>query len=190
MKKTLLGLCCFAIMTGFSDAVAQVSNPDEQVAQALVAAPADFMEGAGVKGYASDGSIVELRTGTNELVCMSDNPDKDGFQASCFHKSLEPYFARGRELDVEDTPREERYQIRWDEITAGTLERPIQSATQYIFDGTWDAAAKTAEGKTRVVIYVPGATAESTGLTANPGRGPWIMYPGSPGAHIMISSSE
>jgi hypothetical protein len=38
------------------------------------------------------------------------------------------------------------------------------------------------------VIYLPFATAESTGLSlkASPGA-PWLMYPGTAGAHIMIN---
>jgi hypothetical protein len=37
------------------------------------------------------------------------------------------------------------------------------------------------------VVYVPYATPESTGLSTTPGTAPWLMYPGTPGAHIMIS---
>ena len=37
------------------------------------------------------------------------------------------------------------------------------------------------------VIYVPGATPESTGLPATPAQGgPWIMSAGTPRAHIMF----
>jgi hypothetical protein len=38
------------------------------------------------------------------------------------------------------------------------------------------------------VIYVPGATTESLGLSSKPKRGePWLMDAGTPGAHIMIT---
>ncbi len=42
---------------------------------------------------------------------------------------------------------------------------------------------------TRWVLYTPWATLESTGLPARPtGPGaPWLMFPGTPGAHIMIT---
>ena len=37
------------------------------------------------------------------------------------------------------------------------------------------------------VVYIPFATAESTGLSATPAPGtPWIMFPGTPKAHIMF----
>ncbi|MFW5904669.1 MAG: hypothetical protein ACOCUZ_00490, partial [bacterium] len=43
------------------------------------------------------------------------------------------------------------------------------------------------EASLRWVIYTPNATAASTGLRTEPTRGePWLMSPGTPGAHIMI----
>jgi hypothetical protein len=40
----------------------------------------------------------------------------------------------------------------------------------------------------RWVFYWPFATAESTGLSTKNQMGtPWLMYPGTAGAHIMIS---
>lgn len=157
------------------------------MAQAVVAAPEDLRAGAKILGYATDGRVVELRPGTNDFTCLADNPADERFGSSCFHNSLEPYFARGRELDAEGAPRERRYQTRWEEITAGTLPGPVHSATQYLFSGTWDSTTQTAEGQVRWVIYVPGATTESTGLTTTPIEGgPWLMFEGTPGAHIMI----
>ena len=184
---SLLGLIAVATMTGCGDAAAQVVNPEEQVAMALVAAPDDKKDGAKVLGYASDGTVQTIREGSNDFTCLSDKPGDENFTPSCFHNSLEPYFARGRELDAAGTPREQRYQIRWDEMSDGTLPMPVHSATQYLYRGTWDAATQTAEGLTRWVIYVPNATPETTGLTDQPIEGgPWIMFSGTPGAHIMI----
>jgi hypothetical protein len=37
------------------------------------------------------------------------------------------------------------------------------------------------------VIYISGATTASTGLSSRPIEGaPWIMFPGTPKAHIML----
>ena len=36
-------------------------------------------------------------------------------------------------------------------------------------------------------VYLPGATSESTGLTTTPSHyRPWLMFAGTPVAHIMI----
>lgn len=186
-RRWLLALATLAISAAWSCASPQVVNRDEQIAQALLAAPADKAGEARILGYAADGSVAELRPGTNDLVCLSSNPALDSFSSSCYHASLEPYFARGRELDAEGVSREDRYRIRFEEMQAGTLPMPVMSATQYIFDGSWDSGTRAADGQVRWVIYVPGATPESTGLSLQPQEGgPWLMMDGTPGAHIMI----
>ncbi len=180
-------LTCLVCAAGCVTAEAQVVNPEEQIAQALVAAPSDKADGARVLGFAEDGSLVEIRAGSNDLICQADNPADERFSASCYHESLSPYFTRGRELDAEGAPREDRYRIRFEEMESGALAKPVMSATQYIFDGTWDAETRTASGAIRWTIYVPGATPASTGLSEQPvDGGPWLMFAGTPGAHIMI----
>lgn len=182
-----LALAVLAVSGAWSRAPSQVANADEQIAQALVAAPADKVAGARILGYATDGSVIELRPGSNDFICLAPNPARERFSSACYHASLEPYFARGRELDGEGVSHEDRYRIRYEEMQAGALPMPVMSATQYIFDGTWDSESRTAEGRVRWVIYIPGATPESTGLSLQPREGgPWLMFPGTPGAHIMI----
>ena len=66
---------------------------------------------------------------------------------------------------------------------------PKQPAAMYqLFGGTVDAAAgTTTASRSLFVIYIPGATPASTGLTDKPIQGaPWIMFPGTPKAHIML----
>ncbi len=185
--RWLIALTALAMSGAWSCASPQVANPDEQIAQALLAAPSDKAAAARILGYATDGSVVELRPGTNDLVCLASNPARESFSSSCYHASLEPYFARGRELDAEGASREDRYGIRFEEMRAGTLPMPVVSATQYIFDGTWDPDTYAADGQVRWVIYVPDATPETTGLSLQPQEGgPWLMMEGTPGAHIMI----
>ena len=187
LERVSLSFAVLAVSASWSCASSQVANPDEQIAQALAAAPEDKVDAARVLGYATDGNVVELRPGSNDFICLASNPASERFSSSCYHASLEPYFARGRELSAEGTSQEDRYRIRFEEMEAGTLAKPVMSATQYVLDGTWDSDKQTATGMVRWVIYVPGATPESTGLSAMPQEGgPWIMDPGTPGAHIMI----
>lgn len=187
IHRGLLALAALAVSAVWSCASPQVANPGEQVAQALAAAPDDLAEGARILGYATDGTVVQLREGSNDFICLASNPANERFSSSCYHASLEPYFARGRELDAEGASREDRYRIRYEEMEAGALPMPVMSATQYIFDGMWDSETRTAVGLLRWVIYVPGATEESIGLSAAPVQGgPYLMSAGTPGAHIMI----
>ncbi len=188
IERVSVCVAVLAVSASWSCASSQVANSEEQIAQALAAAPEDKAEGARILGYATDGSVVELRAGSNDFVCLASNPANERFSSSCYHASLEPYFARGRELDAEGADRNDRYRIRYEEMEAGTLPTPVMSAAQYILDGTWDSETRTATATVRWVIYVPNATAESTGLSERPQEGgPWIMFPGTPGAHIMIT---
>ena len=162
------------------------------MAAAILAAPADQQAEAAVLGYDSSGKLVTLRTGENELVCLADDPADDPFSVACYHESLEPYMARGRELTAQGTTEgTDRNEIRWREAEAGTLSMPKAPATLYVLTGSgYDSESGTVtDPYLRYVIYTPWATIESTGLPARPmGPGsPWLMYPGTAGAHIMIS---
>lgn len=186
-ERVSLALILLAVSANWSCASPQVANPEEQIAQALAAAPEDKADGARILGFATDGSVVEIRAGSNDFICLASNPANERFSSSCYHASLEPYFARGRELTAEGVSTEDRYRIRYEEMETGELDMPVMSATQYVLDGVWDSETATATGMMRWVIYVPGGTPESTGLSVVPQEGgPWIMDPGTPGAHIMI----
>lgn len=169
-----------------------VPSVDVQIAQAVLSAPMDRREGARVLGYTAAGDVVELREGSNDLVCLADNPAQEGFNSACYHVSMEPYMARGRELTAQGIiDGGERNRIRWEEADAGTLPMPEEPATLYILSGeSYDeATGEVEEAYLRFVVYTPWATPESTGLPARPmGPGaPWLMFPGTAGAHIMIS---
>ena len=67
------------------------------IAAAVLPLPDSMRAGARVLIFRGP-DLVEVRPGTNEMVCLGDDPAHNGFQASCYHKSLEPFMAKGREL--------------------------------------------------------------------------------------------
>ena len=171
---------------------AQIPPPDVQIAAAVQAAPEALRNGAAVLGFEATGSLVILRPGENHLVCLADDPSNEGFSVACYHKSLEPYMARGGELRAQGiSDGQERNGIRWEEATKGTLKMPEEPATLFVLTGSgFDTETEEVSGAyLRYVVYTPWATVESTGLPDRPqGPGsPWLMFPGTPGAHIMIS---
>lgn len=163
---------------------------DLQVRLAVQAAPAEMRDGATVHGWNDDGSVSVIRQGDNELICLAPNPARDGFEVSCHHEGLEPFFERGRQLSMEGVTGNDRTEARWNEVEAGTLPLPYGS-TNYILtgDGFDPATAEIEAPYLRWVIYTPDATATSTGLPEAPGApgAPWLMFSGTPGSHIMIS---
>ncbi len=187
--KRIAGLFVLLVWPGV--VLAQAVPDEVQIAQALLAAPADRSAGAEVLGY-RDGKVVTLRPGSNDLVCITDNPASEGVSVACYHKDLEPFMARGRELTAQGITEDKvRDETRWEEIKSGTLPMPKEARTLYVTTGkSFDAATARLDGAyTRWVLYVPFATGETTGLPTKPaGPGaPWLMDPGTAGAHIMIS---
>jgi hypothetical protein len=169
---------------------ADVPSPEVQIAAALLPAPAELRDGAAVIGYNAQGEVVTLRAGKNELVCLASNPANTRFSVACYHKDLEPYMARGRELAAQKITGDKSHEVRWKEIAEGKLSMPREPRTLYVMTGTgFDAASgKITNGYLRWVIYVPYATPESTGLSTKAAdNAPWLMYPGKAGAHIMIN---
>ena len=169
-----------------------IDSDEALVATALMAAPAASRDGAKVIGYNTAGEFVTFREGSNEFIVLVDNSTQKGFNAAAYHKDLEPFMARGRALRAEGKKRDEVFAIREAEAKAGTLKIPT-GATLSIYFGpntNYDPETGTVEGaKLRYVVYMPFATAESTGLPVSPiaSNHPWIMDPGTHRAHIMIS---
>ena len=133
-----------------------------------------------------------LREGTNELVCLTDDPEAEGFNVACYHSDLDPFMARGRELRAQGVGAAENLQTREAEVAAGTLAWPETARTLYVMagpEGAFNPETGEAPGAAlRYVVYVPYATGASTGLSETPGAPgvPWLMAPGSYRAHIMI----
>jgi hypothetical protein len=125
------------------------------------------------------------------MVCLADNPKLEGFNVACYHKDLDAFMARGREMTAAGITEDKiRDTTRWKEIEDGKLKMPKEPRLLYVLTGkSYDAATgKIDDEYLRWVIYVPFATAASTGLQTKGGPGvPWLMDPGTAGAHIMIS---
>src|SRR5208283_679440 len=167
MKSTIVfPMVVFASMA----AAADVPSPQVQIAGAVLAAPAELREGAAVLGYDAQGGRVWIREGKNELICLATDPTKTAFNVACYHKDLEPFMARGRELLAQNVTGPKRSEMRFKEIEDGKLAMPREPRTLYVLTGTgFDAASgKVADSYLRWVIYVPYATPASTGLSTQP----------------------
>jgi hypothetical protein len=178
------------LLIAVAAAAAEPPSAEVQIAGAVLAAPVELRAGATVLGRDAQGAMVKLREGSNEMVCLASDPAKSAFNVACYHKDLEPFMARGRELAAQKVTGQKRVDQRYLEIEQGKLTMPREPRTLYVLTGSgFDAATSTVhDSYLRWVIYVPYATAQSTGLSTKPAEGaPWLMFPGTPGAHIMIS---
>ena len=174
-------------------ASAQTASKEVQIKVAVLAAPEELRDGAMVYGYDNNGELIVLREGTNEMICLGDDPNQKGLNVSCYHKELEPFMARGRELKKEGKSFQEIFDIRETEVKSGKLLMPKQASTLFVYTvADEDYNRETGEvknGYLRYVIYIPYATQASTGLPLKPDQPgmPWIMDPGTHRAHIMIT---
>jgi hypothetical protein len=131
-----------------------------------------------------------LRDTKGAFTCLATQPDEP-LHLACYHNSLEPFMARGRELRAKGVKDTQVDTVRFAEVMSGKLAMPKQPAALYqLFGGTYDASANSvASARPLFVIYISGATSASTGLPDKPGGAgePWIMFPGTPKAHIMLT---
>jgi len=199
MKRLILVTALFYGNIGAESADAQSATfptSDQQIAAAVSAAPQPMQEDAAVLGYISSGEIATLREGSNELVCLADDPTDERFHVACYHQDLEPFMARGRDLKAEGHTSDEVREIREQEIKEGTLSMPDKPMSLYSLTGNafaWDYETGTLQSaRPLYVVYVPYATVESTGISATPASegAPWLMNPGKPWAHIMVGTGR
>jgi hypothetical protein len=167
----------------------------EQIEGALLAAPASLRAGAevlGIGGEERDGDLLTtLRPGNNGLICIADDPGRDGFHVACYHESLDPYMRLGRQGRARGLDPGEILDSRFEALQSGSLSMPASAALYSVSAESRPPAGAdgSAEGLRRLtVVYLPGASLEGTGLPGRPEDGiPWLMLPDTPWAHIMIS---
>jgi hypothetical protein len=191
MIRTVPAVLVLALALRAAPVSAQDRPESWQITAALLPLPDSMRSGAAVLGYRG-GKLVELRPGRNEMICLTDDPAGKGFQASCYHRSLEPFMARGRSLRAEGVTRREQVDsARLAEVKSGRIVMPSAAVLSSVFaeSDSFDPAAGPAPGQRALdVIYLPYATQETTGIPEIPATDrPWLMFAGKPWAHVMVT---
>ena len=162
-------------------AQAQEKSHEQQISEALMPLPDDLRAGVKVIGYDAEGKRVVLRRGTNNMTCIADSPAK-GFSVWCYTNNLEAYRDRVVELLADGATEDELRDILDAEVESGKIHLPDR-AVAYTIRG-----AEMQNSLPLMLLYLPGATSESTGLSTTPNHyRPWLMFAGTRVAHIMIS---
>ncbi|MGN6601132.1 MAG: hypothetical protein ACTHK8_01710 [Ginsengibacter sp.] len=170
-----------------------VPDAKMQIKLALLAAPPEKRDSATVLGYDSAHQLAVIQKGSNEMICLADDPTDTGYSVACYSKDLEPLMQRGRELRKQGISGQQLFDERGKEVKEGTLKMPKTPATLFVYSASEkDVNHSTGDvknGYMRYVIYVPFATAASTGLPTKPSAPgmPWIMDPGTYHSHVMIN---
>lgn len=191
MKNLFLlsAILCFSSVVGQS----QIPSAESQIKTALYACPEMYQDGAKVLGYNQKGELITLREGTNEMICLASDPNRNGISVSCYSDKLEPYMKRGRELVAEGKTEVEKRDIRKTEIDAGTLDMPEVPAALYVVTAKKEdhdfGSGELKTSKIRYVFYKPYMTSLETGLPTKPQAPgmPWLMDANTHRSHIMIT---
>lgn len=193
MRSRRAYLTSLAIVGLAAPAVGQTALPvQQQLVAAVLPLPSDMRAGATVLGYKAGATTLSvLRKGTNGMTCLAPDPNRAQFHVACYHDSMEPFMLRGRELRAKGAKNEEVDSVRFAEVKVGKLAMPKLPASLYSLSGpagSFNAATGEAKGARKLyVVYTPYATTATTGIptTGKPGE-PWLMFPGTPKAHIML----
>lgn len=187
------GFCQSSPADGATPSTPVILSADQQIAAAVLALPKEFRETATVMGYGTDGRLKELRHGQGPMVCLATDPASERFHVACYHRSLEPFMARGRALRARGVKGDQVDTVRFAEVRSGKLAFPSHPASLYSLSGPKGSynpeSGVVTGGRSLYVVYIKGATGASTGLPTAPVEGstiPWIMHPGTPKAHIMF----
>lgn len=153
-------------------------SPATLIRQALSAGPPHITERAAVMAPDSFGRMAELRPGTNGFTCFPDNPDTPGLDPMCADAQA----------------------LRWIESWMRHDMRPGNSAPGilYMLQGASDisatdpwarpgSATRWIASPPHYMVLWPFDTL-ATGLSGRPKRtGTWIMWAGTPYAHLMVN---
>lgn len=187
----LASLCLTTPLQAQDDGASELHDSREWlVSGAVLPLPPDMRDGAEVRVRTGTPDLRTIREGSNNMICLADEPG-GGFHAACYHESLEPFMRRGRELSAQGLEGMERQRARWEDVEAG--EVPVPNRPTMVYNLNFESEAidpdtvDWREGGRLHATYIPYATPEQTGLTteSNPVE-PWLMFPGTPSAHIMM----
>ena len=153
MRTTLFTIATILVIsTGLSQ---EILAKDWQIKTALKAVPKDYQEGAKIYGYAANGDFVTLREGTNDYIALADDPRDNKFSTAAYHKELDGFMARGRQLKAQVKEFQEIFDIREAEVKSGQLKMPDKS-TLCVFTGEVNPKTKNIDNPyDRYVINIP-----------------------------------
>lgn len=157
---------------------ASEAHPTDPIESAMAAAPASVSRDATVVQAQADGSMKTLREGKNGWTCMADNPTTPGPDPMCMDENAGAWAAAwmGKTIPPAETP-----------------------GVMYMLAGGTDASntdpyakAPTPGGdwiKTGPHLMVVGSSAMLAGHPSGPSpdtKAPYVMWAGTPYAHLMI----
>jgi len=144
---------------------------DEKIALALSAAPSDISGNAAIVEVGADGAMKELRPGTNGWICMAQP------EVMCADEEWQRFLgAWGSKTDPQVRTLGFAYMLRGD--TGASNTDPFATAPSP--DNHWVVSPA------HLMILTPDARRLEALPTDPANGGPWVMWKGTPYAHVMV----
>ncbi len=161
---------------------ASAQAPDDPIATALMALPANLRDAATVIKWKADFTYDTLKKGTNGLVCYdrSGMPEQQPFSVEC--SSMGNLDREAQNLKAEALGDKIKTQAMLADMEKnGTRVKPEYGSVWYHMGG-----ADREHARMHMTIALPGATTQSTGIPdKRSDSGVWLMNAGTTTAHIM-----
>lgn len=157
---------------------AQGTDKEALIKSALAAAPAHIAKGAAVIAPGPDGKMIELRAGTNGFTCLPNQPETPGKDAMC----LDPQAMIWAQSWMAHDPVPKN--------TAPGIAYMLSGGSDISANDPWAKIVpgqKFVESPPHWMVMWP-FDAKSSGFSTTPQtHGTWIMFAGTPYAHLMIN---
>jgi hypothetical protein len=169
MRRVITVAGCICLLLPFT-----VHAQDAAIESAMSAGPASISEHATVM----DWNLNVVRKGTNDWVCLPDNADTEGTDPWCVN---EPWMNFLKAYVSKTKPTYTNVGVAY--MLQG--DTPVSNTDPYATERTSDEDWVEGLGP-HLMILVPDRAALE-GISTDPyNGGPWIMWPDTPYAHLMI----
>ena len=175
-------IAVFILAVIAASTIALAQTPDDAIATALQALPANLRDGAMVIKWKPDFTYDTIRKGSNGLVCYDRTglPEQQPISIEC--TSTGNLDREAQNLKAESVGDKAKTQAMLDTMEKdGTRVKPEYGSVWYHFMG-----ADKDHARMHMTIALPGATTQSTGLSDKRTQtGVWLMNSGTTTAHLM-----
>lgn len=152
----------------------------KKIEEAMSAAPPSISKNATIldNPTAPESEKVVLRKGTNEWTCFPDNPNMPGKNPRCFDKQAMEFFSAVHDKRIPN-------------ITRTGFAYFLQGGGSRSNANPWDTSP-TSDNEwmehqvPHIVLITPDKAILDSLPTKMDNGGPWVMWEGTPYAHIMI----
>jgi hypothetical protein len=173
-----------AVMAALMGPVLHAQTDQEMIDRSVLAAPANARAAAAVVKWDDSGKRIEIRPGTNGMVCWDQSvwPGQRPFSAHCTSMANLPRVEQNREFFYKAGEAKAAEALVQEAEKAGMRKVPEFGSGYYGLVGNDQASARP-----HVTIAVPFATTETLKLPSKPTpTGAWIMNAGTSAAHLMV----